>query len=403
MSRNDDMDLNGFQEVALYPVFTIEETLRYFGRIHGMTKKEIKDRTEFLIEFLGLPPGNRRVDSLSSCSRSNFTLRVLPLIPISGGQQRRVSLSAALLQNPKLLILDEPTVGVDPLLRHNIWCHLVRLAKENGTTVIITTHYIEEARQAQKVGLMRNGYLLAEAHPEALLAAHNMSTLEEVFLKLCQSVKGLRQPLTSETKMFPLPVNNHSNIVFNAPSRERTLPPGSLTKYHGVSTREFRLMSVWTTEESKLGKPKGGAYTLEREATETRKGKTKSRSFSGLENPNFIPVEEPHANGDMTFHQKHKRGRRRNYFVPSSASLRALLVKNIISMVRNMGALLFQMVLPPLQVILFCLTIGSDPKNLHVSVVNNESPFGNCSFGEFSCDFLHTMDPNIVIQGNLKR
>ena len=78
----------------------------------------------------------------------------------SGGQQRRVSFAVALLHNPELLILDEPTVGVDPMLRQSIWNHLIRLSSEQKKTILITTHYIEEARQANTVGLMRNGRFL---------------------------------------------------------------------------------------------------------------------------------------------------------------------------------------------------------------------------------------------------
>ncbi|KAG9344198.1 hypothetical protein JZ751_010867 [Albula glossodonta] len=105
----------------------------------------------------------------------------------SGGQRRRVSLGAALLQNPQLLILDEPTVGVDPVLRAKIWQHLVEIVKEGKVSVIITTHYIEEARQANVVGLMRNGSLLAEAPPEAVMKQHSTATLESAFLQLCES------------------------------------------------------------------------------------------------------------------------------------------------------------------------------------------------------------------------
>lgn len=71
----------------------------------------------------------------------------------SGGQQRRVSFAVALMHDPELLILDEPTVGVDPLLRQSIWNHLVQITKDGNKTVIITTHYIEEARQAHTVSL----------------------------------------------------------------------------------------------------------------------------------------------------------------------------------------------------------------------------------------------------------
>ena len=86
----------------------------------------------------------------------------------SGGQQRRVSFAVALLHNPELLILDEPTVGVDPMLRQSIWNHLIRLSSEQKKTILITTHYIEEARQANTVGLMRNGRFLFVCHRSPL-------------------------------------------------------------------------------------------------------------------------------------------------------------------------------------------------------------------------------------------
>lgn len=103
----------------------------------------------------------------------------------SGGQKRRVSLAAALVHSPPLLILDEPTVGVDPLLRQSIWQHLVTLTKTERISVIITTHYIEEARQANVVGLMRHGKILAENSPDELMHQHQLTNLEDVFLKLC--------------------------------------------------------------------------------------------------------------------------------------------------------------------------------------------------------------------------
>ncbi|XP_061546593.1 ABC transporter G family member 23 isoform X2 [Phycodurus eques] len=157
------------QELALYNEFTISDTLTFYGRIHGLTLRETQARMSFLIEFLDLPQKDRLVRNLS------------------GGQKRRVSLGAALLQKPELLILDEPTVGVDPVLRAKIWQHLVDIVKEGKVSVIITTHYIEEARQANVVGLMRNGCLLAEGTPEAVMKMHSSSTLEHAFLQLCET------------------------------------------------------------------------------------------------------------------------------------------------------------------------------------------------------------------------
>ncbi|KAI3363418.1 hypothetical protein L3Q82_012042 [Scortum barcoo] len=174
------------QELALYNEFTISDTLTFFGRIHGLTSKETRARMDFLIDFLDLPQKQSLVRNLS------------------GGQRRRVSLGAALLQNPELLILDEPTVGVDPVLRAKIWQHLVEIVKTGKVSVIITTHYIEEARQANVVGLMRNGHLLAEGPPEAVMKQHSATTLEHAFLQLCETSDQIGSKRESSPQSGPL-------------------------------------------------------------------------------------------------------------------------------------------------------------------------------------------------------
>ncbi|GLV42002.1 uncharacterized protein CBL_05040 [Carabus blaptoides fortunei] len=139
---------------------------QYFGRIVGMTDEKIDARWGELRELLDLPPDNRRV---AECS---------------GGQQRRVSLAAALVHDPELLILDEPTVGLDPVLREKIWNYFVEITTKKNMCVIITTHYIEECRYAHRIGLMRQGKLMAEESPQALISRFRTDTLEEVFLNL---------------------------------------------------------------------------------------------------------------------------------------------------------------------------------------------------------------------------
>ena len=154
------------QDICLYMEFTIQETFQYFGRLQRLSADYLEKRQRELLELLELPESSRRVSALS------------------GGQKRRLSFAVALLHNPKILILDEPTVGVDPVVRARIWSHLQSLT-HTGVTIIITTHYIEEARDANMVGIMRNGRLLAQESPGLLMERHQAQTLEKVFLRLC--------------------------------------------------------------------------------------------------------------------------------------------------------------------------------------------------------------------------
>jgi ABC-type multidrug transport system ATPase subunit len=121
------------QELALVGEFTVRETIFYFAKIYGMTNEKIHERYEFLRNLLQLPDGDMYIEHCSN------------------GQQRCVSFAASVVHEPKLLILDEPTAGLDPLLRERIWDYLVDASQNKNLTVIITTHFIEEAKQADCV------------------------------------------------------------------------------------------------------------------------------------------------------------------------------------------------------------------------------------------------------------
>jgi ABC-2 type transport system ATP-binding protein len=153
------------QEIALYFGLTVHQNMEFFAGIHGVKKGKFKEREKTLLKFINL---------------EDFADELV--INLSGGMQQRVSLACTLLNGPKLLFLDEPTVGVDPKLRVSFWDYFYEL-KESGVTVIITTHYMDEARRCDRIGFMRGGILIAEGSPQELLRATTTDSLEDAFLE----------------------------------------------------------------------------------------------------------------------------------------------------------------------------------------------------------------------------
>jgi ABC-2 type transport system ATP-binding protein len=141
------------QKFSLYLDLTVDENLRFFGSVYGLEPRRLEDRIAALAERL----------------RFTSLLRAMTEL-LSTGQRQRVALAAALLHEPELLFLDEPTGGVDPKGRRMFWDLIYELANERGMTVLVTTHYMDEAEQCDRLVLILNGDVVADGTPEEIKA-----------------------------------------------------------------------------------------------------------------------------------------------------------------------------------------------------------------------------------------
>jgi ABC-2 type transport system ATP-binding protein len=155
------------QEPAHYTFLTGRENVELFGRLHNIPKDLLKEKTDELLETVGLVEA-------ASIKTGKY----------SGGMIRRVNLAMALVNDPTIAFLDEPTVAMDPQTRHATW-DFIRGLKARGKTIILTTHYIEEAESlADRVGIIDMGRLIALDTPRALMEQNGAANLEDVFIKL---------------------------------------------------------------------------------------------------------------------------------------------------------------------------------------------------------------------------
>lgn len=152
------------QADALYGDLTAEENLNFFASMYNFPKSKKKQRIIEVMELVNL---------------KDFLKRQVK--QYSGGMKRRLSLAIALIHEPPVLILDEPTVGIDPILRKSIWAELHRL-RDNGTTILVTTHVMDELEKCDNLGMIREGKLIAVGSPSDLKTASSSTTIEDAFL-----------------------------------------------------------------------------------------------------------------------------------------------------------------------------------------------------------------------------
>lgn len=158
------------QKFSLYEDLTVSENLDFYAGIYGLNKNQRDERKKAIISMAGLE------------GRENNLTRNL-----SGGWKQRLALGCALIHKPKLLILDEPTAGVDPVSRRIFWEMIYSLARQ-GITILVTTHYMDEASSCDLLGFIFNGKLIAIDTPEELIKNEQVNNLEDVFIKYVEKV-----------------------------------------------------------------------------------------------------------------------------------------------------------------------------------------------------------------------
>jgi drug efflux transport system ATP-binding protein len=156
------------QRFALYDDLTVRENIRFFGGIYGLKRRRIKEKTGRLLEELGLE------------DVAGQLVKSLPL-----GWKQRLAFSVAIFHEPRIVFLDEPTGGVDPITRRQFWEMIYKAAAE-GVTVFVTTHYMDEAEYCDRVSIMVAGRIEALDTPGNLKKTYSAATMDEVFLKLAR-------------------------------------------------------------------------------------------------------------------------------------------------------------------------------------------------------------------------
>ena len=164
-----------FQDPSLDDELTAWENMEFHGVLYDVPKKLRRERIEYLLKFVEL------------WDRKNSLVK-----EFSGGMKRRLEIARGLLHHPKIIFLDEPTLGLDPQTRNHMWNYLKELNKNEGTTIFFTTHYMEEAEKiAQRISIIDNGKIIASGTADELKAKANATSLEDAFLSL--TGKTIRQ------------------------------------------------------------------------------------------------------------------------------------------------------------------------------------------------------------------
>jgi lipooligosaccharide transport system ATP-binding protein len=197
---------------------TVRQNLQVYGRYFGLSRQQVRERATELLEFAQL--SDRADDQVE---------------PLSGGMKRRLTIARSLVNEPELLLLDEPTTGLDPQARHLLWDRLFRL-KQQGVTLIVTTHYMDEAEQlCDRLVVMDGGRIVAEGSPAALIAEHSSREVLELRFPIDQQRRNvpLVQDLAERVEVLPdrlLLYATDGESVLAAANRRGVRPTSSLVR-----------------------------------------------------------------------------------------------------------------------------------------------------------------------------
>ena len=159
------------QKFSLYDDLTVRENIRFYGGVYGLGRAELKQKIDYLLKHLQLE------------DLAKTKVKSLPL-----GWKQKLAFSIAIIHEPKIVFLDEPTGGVDPVTRRQFW-EMIYEAAESGTTVFVTTHYMDEAEYCHRVSIMVDGVIKALDTPAGLKKTYGADSMDEVFLKLARDAK----------------------------------------------------------------------------------------------------------------------------------------------------------------------------------------------------------------------
>ena len=284
------------QQLALYDSLSINEQLTFYGRLYLMSKDEIKLRIKQLACLLKLDCVNQLISELSK------------------SEKHLIAFASAIIHNPSLIILDQPTFGLDPMLADLIWSNLKNeLVKKLHTTILITTPHYNEARKfSHLVGFLRKGRLLEEKSPDSLLSTYNLASLDQVYLRLCK-LERLKSRSTLDPVFLSIKqavdsrIEENSINPFQLPSSSTTTPTINHSKKININTNNRQLHSM---------------------------------------KPNLV----------------------------WSIVFFSLLYKNLLRLKRRPIKLIVQLLLPIYQLILFYFAFGRDPFNLSIGILNEDKP-----------------------------